>query len=359
MHRLCMRPELYTVFSYSFMDNPMRSISARLRSALLFSVACAGLIPQMAAANSLPAGCEMRVLANIPLSVQDDLRPIGEARINGHTVSAMLSTGAGESLVLNKKVLQQLGIAVRSTSSKLDAEDHRNPHKWVDMYVDISHASINELSIGELEKQSGSYQVEDFMDDTYGVRVGAGMLLANDLEIALDAGYLKMFSPNGCAQGHLAYWDPEAVSVLAVGDPWKRDTRLVFTALVGGKPILAMLSTATPHSYLPKAAAVRLGLTPDTPGATREAPLPGDNPDKPVWKVPMPPMSIGALEVKNLDLRLMDLAREAEILVLGADFLHRHRVYISRGQRLIYFSPVAKPRALRRGAVQVISPPVN
>lgn len=144
-----------------------------------------------------------------------------------------------------------------------------------------------------------------------------------------------------------------------MGDPWQRDTRLVFTVLVGGKPILAMLSTASPHSYLPKAAAVRLGLTSDSPGATREAPMPGDDADKPVWKLPMPPMSIGALEVKDLDVRLMDLAREAEILVLGADFLHRHRVYISRGQRLIYFSPVAQPRPAKRGAVQVISPPVN
>lgn len=338
----------------------MRLISPRLRSALLFSFVCTGLIaPHTAVANSLPPGCEMRELANIPLSFADDLRPIGEATINGRAVSAMLSTGAGESIILNKKVLQQLGIPVRSTTSKLDAEDHRNSHKWVDMYVDISLARVDELSIGQIAKKSGSYQVEDFMDDTYGVRVGAGMLLETDLEIALDAGYLKMFSPNGCGQAPLAYWDPEAVSVLAMGDPWKRDTRLVFNALVGGKPILAMLSTATPHSYLPKAAAVRLGLTPDSPGATREAPLPGDNPDKPVWKVPMPPMSIGALQVKDLDLRLMDLPREAEILVLGVDFLHRHRVYISRGQRLIYFSPVAMPRPLKRGAVQVISPPVN
>lgn len=288
------------------------------------------------------------------LGFTDDLRPVGEATINGHAVSAMLSTGAPESIVLNKKALQGLDIPVRSSISRLDAADNRNPHQGVDMYVELSHATVEELSIGQRKKKSGSFKVEDFMDDTYGMRVGAGALLRTDLEIALDAGYMKSFDPSGCGQAHLAYWDPQAVSVLAMGDPWKRDTRVVFTALIGGKPVHALLSTATPHSYLPKAAAVRLGLTPDSPGATREASLPGHDPEQPVWKVPMPRMSIGTLEVKGLDLRLMDLPHEANILVLGVDFLHRHRVYIAMEQRRIYFSPISTPRSLKRGTVRVI-----
>lgn len=289
----------------------------------------------------------------------EDLRPVGEATINGHAVPAMLSTGAGESIVLNKKVLQRLGVEVRSSTSKLDAEDDRNPHKGVDMLVDISYATVKELSIGQVAKKRGTYKVEDFMDDSYGLRVGAGTLLQTDLEIALDAGYLKSFNPQGCMQAHLAYWDPHAVSVLAMGDPWKRDARVVFTAQIGGKPIHALLSTATPYSYLPRAAAVRLGLTPDSPGATREAPMPGHDADKPVWKVPVPLMSIGALEVKDLDLRLMELAHEGEVVVLGADFLHRHRVYIALEQRRIYFSPITTPQVLKRGSVQVIPQPLN
>lgn len=301
----------------------------------------------------------MREQASMSVRFTEDLRPVGEATINGHAVPAMLSTGAGESIVLNKKVLQRLGVEVRSSTSKLDAEDDRNPHKGVDMLVDISYATVKELSIGQVAKKRGTYKVEDFMDDSYGLRVGAGTLLQTDLEIALDAGYLKSFNPQGCMQAHLAYWDPHAVSVLAMGDPWKRDARVVFTAQIGGKPIHALLSTATPHSYLPRAAAVRLGLTPDSPGATREAPMPGHDADKPVWKVPVPLMSIGALEVKDLDLRLMELAHEGEVVVLGADFLHRHRIYIALEQRRIYFSPITTPQVLKRGSVQVIPQPLN
>jgi len=329
------------------------------RPILSITAICAGLVMSQAAwANSLPAGCDMREQAHIPLTFDEDLRPVGQATIKGSTVPAMLSTGAGESLVFNKKVLERLGIEVRHSTSRLDAEDARNPTK-IDLYVDISHANIKDFSIGPVKGKGGTYKVEDFMDDTYGVRVGAGMLLQNDLEIALDAGYLKSFNPTGCIGAHLAYWDPQAASVLAMWDPWKRDARVVFTATIGGKPIHALLSTATPYSYVPKAAAVRLGLTPDSPGATREAPLPGHAADKPVWKVPVPQMSIGSLDVKDMDVRLMDLSLEGEALVLGADFLHRHRVYVAMEQKRIYFSPITTPQVRKRGSVQVIPQPLN
>ncbi|MEX5745433.1 hypothetical protein [Massilia sp. X63] len=96
-----------------------------------------------------------------------------------------------------------------------------------------------------------------------------------------------------------------------------------------------------------------------SPGAAREAPLPGHQDDRPVWRIPVPLLSIGALEVKNIDLRLMDLPFEGDLLVLGADFLHRHGVYLARDQSQIDFSPVASPRTLKRGSVDVIPQALN
>ena len=65
------------------------------------------------------------------------------------------------------------------------------------------------------------------------------------------------------------------------------------------------------------------------------------------------------LEVKDMDLRLMDLPHSGEILVLGADFLHRHRIYIATSQKQIYFSPITTPRAVKRGEVKVIPQIIN
>lgn len=331
-------------------------ITARraLHASSLRYIVCAALaFSSTAFAQSPVAGCDMGEQANMPLRFTEDMRPVGEAVINGTTVPVMISTGAAESVVFNKKTLDRLGVEVRSSTSTLFPSDERN-QTGVLLARDISHVFIDDFSFGLFKRKRATYLVEDFMDDTYGIRAGAGNLLQTDVELALDAGYMKFFRPQGCFREHLAYWDPQAVSVLAMGDVWKRDPRLVFNVRIGGKDVLALLSTGTPHSYLPKATAERLGLSASSPGATREDPLPGHGPGQPVWKVPVPALSIGALEVRNFDLRLMDLPQEGEILVLGADFLHRHRVYIARSQMQFYFSPIDAPKVLKRGSVKVI-----
>jgi predicted aspartyl protease len=290
----------------------------------------------------------------LPLTFTSDMRPVAKASINGTSVPVMLSTGAPESMVLNKKAMERLGIAVRSSTGFMNAADARNPTGQDIVRDNILNARLQDFTFGQAKSKDAEYLVEDFMDDTFALRLGARSLLHTDLEIALDAGYLKFFKPKGCIRAHLAYWDSQATVVPARGDPLQRDPRLVFSVRIGGKEVWALLSTATPHSYLPKATAERLGLTPDSPGAMREEPLPGHGGDQPVWNVPVPLMSIGALDVKGMDVRLMDLPHSGELLILGSDFLHRHRVYIAMDQRQIYFSPIANPRALKRGSVEVI-----
>lgn len=335
----------------------MVSISCVVPVSLLRYAVCASLaLSNAALAQSLSPECNMGEQTTLHLKWTDDMRPVGEAVINGTPVPAMISTAAVDAAVLNKKVLDRLGIPVRTSQTAMFPENPRNPtgSYWVQ---DISFAVLDDFSFGAARKKDVMYRVEDFMDDTFGVRIGAANLLHSDLEIALDAGYLKFFKPKGCFRDHLAYWDPQAVAVPTLWDLQKRDPRVLFTVHIGGKNVNALLSTATPHSYIPKVAADRLGLTTSSPGAEREEPLPGHGSDQPVWKVPVPVMSIGSLDVKDIDLRLMDLPHSGEILVLGADFLHRHHVYIARAQNKIYFSPIQTPRAVKRGSVEVIGIP--
>ena len=333
----------------------MKPVRPVLHSALLRILACAGLaFSPVTFASSLPAGCDMGEHSTLPFTFTDDLRPVAKASVNGATIPVMLSTGSAESVTLNKKVLERLGVAVRTSMATMSATDERNPTGVDIVRNDISHALLKDFSFGQSRTKDVTYLVEDFMDDTFGARLGAASLLQTDLEIALDAGYLKFFKPNGCFRAHLAYWDPQAVAVPGWYDPWKREPRVLFTVQIGGKDVQALLSTATPNSYLPKSTAERLGLTPNSPGATREDAIPGDDPDKPVWKVPVPLLSIGTLPVKDLDLRVMDLPHSGEILVLGADFLHRYRVYMAMSQKQVYFSPIRTPRIMKQGSVKVI-----
>lgn len=337
----------------------MISFSFALNIGLLGPITVAALTFSSAAmAQSLSASCDMGELVTIPLNFTEDMRPVAEAGINGVTVPAMIHIGSAQGAILNKKTLDRLGIPVREVLSTQFAYDgdssiSNNPTAKRVMHR-VNYSVVDNFSFGATALTGKSYLVEDFLDDSFGMRLGAASLLQNDIELALDAGYLKSFKPDGCATSHLAYWDPEAVSVSTIYDPLQREPRPVFTVNVNGQDIKAMLSTATPHSYIPKAAAERLGLTPGSPGAQQEEPIPGHAADNPVWNVPVAQFSIGSLAVKNFNVRLMDLRHTGEVLILGADFLHRHRVYMAMSQTKIYFSPIESPRILKEGSVEVI-----
>lgn len=304
----------------------------------------------------------------VPLTFTNDLRPVMNASLNGTAIPAVVNIGSAQTIVLNKKTLDRLGIKVRHVTSTTFQESRSGTTNSVPLgnFIPSGHFIVKEgvttfvedASFGRSKLKDSWYLVEDFMDDTFSARVGAGNLLQTDLEIALDEGYLKHFNPSGCFREHLAYWDPDAVAVPIRVDLWKRDPRPVFSMLINGKEVWALLSTATPYSYLPASAAAQLGLTPTAAGATREDPLPGHGADQPVWSVPVEQMSIGGLEVKDFRVRLMDLPHAGALLVLGTDFLHRHRTYIALSQRQVYFSAVKNP-ILKRGAVDVIPQPEN
>lgn len=302
----------------------------------------------------------MGELATVPLTFTDDLRPLIEVRIDGKPVPAMLNIGAAQGAVLNKKVLDRLGIKVRHIESVQFREEADGAKlnslniAGERVYNRAMLARIASLSFGPTQLEKKTFIVEDFFDDSFGARLGALSILQQDVEFALDAGHLKYFRNEGCGTSHLAYWDPDAIAVSTANDPLKRESRPLFQVNINGKDTWAILSTATPHSYIPAVVAERLGLTPTSPGAVREDPLPGHGPDKPIWKVPVARVTIGELEVNDLDLRLIDLSHTGETLVLGADFMHRYRIYIAMSQNKIYFSQPKEPRILKRGSVEVI-----
>lgn len=318
-------------------------------------------------AQSLPAGCEMNELQTVSLTFTDDQRPFVDASINGTLVSAMINIGSAQHTVLNKKTLDRLGIKVRHVTSTAfrkegDGQSDHNVtnNSTSDLVVrEGLIAFVDDFSSGFVKGQGASFLVEDFADDAFGARIGAGSLLDADLELALDEGYLKHFKPSQCNTAHLAYWDPKATSIPLIVDVWKRDPRPVFRIQINGKDVWALLSTATPYSYLPRVAGGRLGLTPASPGAVREDPVPGHAQDQPVWNIPVQQMTIGGMAVKDFSMRLVDLGHAGEIAILGADFLQRHRVYLAMGQKKAYFSAIEEGAKQKRGSVDVIPLPVH
>ncbi len=305
-------------------------ISSGLRLLRQFSL-FAALLPGAAMAQSLPAACNIGEVGTLPLQFTANMVPLVEASINGHAVPALLDLGLQTATSLDRKTLEKLGVKVRSSDSNIGG-------------IQVLNSLIEHFAVGKIEFRRSWFVVEEFPHEGIGAKIGANYLLRHDVEIALDGGYLKYFKPSGCSKAQLAYWDPRAASVPADIDPLRKDLRPWFKVRINGKEISAVLSTASANSTIDRFTAARMGLTPESPGATQEEPVTGwYERSQPVWSVPVPQMSIGDLAVKDFRLHLMNLDLSGEMLILGADFLRQHRVYIAMGQRKIYFSKV-EPR---------------
>jgi len=160
----------------------MIPLSRVVSVSLLRYAVCASLAWSNAAlAQSLSPDCDMGEQTTMPLKWTDDMRPIGEAIINGTPVPAMISTAAADSAILNKKILDRLGVPVRTSQSVMFPENIRNP-TGIYSVLDVSFAVLDDFSFGAARRKNVMYQVEDFMDDTFGVRIGAANLLYTDLE---------------------------------------------------------------------------------------------------------------------------------------------------------------------------------
>ncbi|MFC0252604.1 retroviral-like aspartic protease family protein [Massilia consociata] len=304
----------------------MRNAGSRFARRLGFTLLA--LSPLAASAQPLPAGCEPRELSTLPLTFRDDAVPVTEVRIDGKPVPALIDTGAQQATSLDRKTLEEFGIKVNLSDSNY-------------VGVQVANARIDHIALGPIEYKKAWFVVDDLQKDGVGAKIGANYLFRTDVELALAQGYLKFFKPTGCLRASLAYWDRSTPSAPFQVHPLRKDLRPWFKVRINGQDINAVISTVTTHSYMDLFTAKRMGLTPESPGATREGSVKSwYDREQAVWKVPVPRMSIGELDITNFDLRLMNMDISGEMLVLGTDFLRRHRVYVAMSQNRIYFSPV-------------------
>lgn len=299
---------------------------------LALSILALAFIPGAALASSLPAGCDMAELATVPLEIGDDTVPIAELRVNGHAVPALLDTGLQFATSLDKQTLEGFGVNIRTMDSTYAG-------------IQVMSALMDHVAFGPTEYKKSWFVVNDLKNEGVGAKIGANFLFRTDVEISLADRYLKFFKPKGCLRAPLAYWDAATRSVPFTIDSLKKDMRPWFKVRINGQDISAVISTSSPHSYMDLFTAQRMGLRTDAEGAMRLAPVKGwyDRKQE-VWSVSVAELSIGELKVKDFSMRLMNLDLSGEALILGTDFLSRHRVYVAMSQNRIYFSPVsAKP----------------
>jgi len=287
--------------------------------------------------------CELRQIAQWPLR-EDHYRPVVDATINGEKVGVLIDTGAGISLI-ERSAASKLGLSAMSVRGYrvlgVGGESR------------VEQASIDELKIGGAtyknwvaliagENESGSIALV----------LGQDFLHQMDIELDLPQRVMRLFEPKGCDRAFLAYWSKQAIAL-----PLESGKKPQVTVRINGKPLLAELDSGATFSSLSLEGALQAGVTPQTPGLVSGGCTTGFGRMRvEKWIAPFESFSIGDELIRGPKMRFGDLwqhtkreetgsfiaRRPADLpdMLLGADFLRAHRVYIANSQGKLYFSYV-------------------
>jgi hypothetical protein len=158
--------------------------------------------------------------------------------------------------------------------------------------------------------------------------------------------------PKDCAGDQVAYWAKSYdVTPIAVS----RNGEITVYVMLNGDRVLAELDTGASTSVVTTAAAAGAGVTPQSAGVLQEGESGGLGAKRVQTMVAtFPTFSIGEETIKNAKLRIADLfaadtetplgtrlpqqAVEFPQMLLGADFIRAHRIYVARSQGKVYFS---------------------
>jgi clan AA aspartic protease (TIGR02281 family) len=288
--------------------------------------------------------CELRQIAQWPLR-EHHYRPVVDATINGQKVGVLIDTGAGVSLIersaarkLGLKTMSVRGFRVFGVGGESQAEQ----------------AAIDELKIGDATYRNWVALVAGETESPGDITLvlGYDFLHQMDIELDLPQKAMRLFEPRGCERASLAYWSNDAVML-----PLESGKKLLVTVRINGKPLVAELDSGTTFSSLSLEGALQVGVTPETPGLVSGGCSTGFGRfrvDK--WIAPFESFAIGDELIRSPKMRFGDLwqytkreetgsfiaRRIADLpdMLLGADFLRAHRVYIANSQGRLYFSYV-------------------
>ena len=293
------------------------------------------------------SNCKMVQIADWPVRLERN-QLIIDGTINGQKIGIMLDTGATRSLI------------VRSATERLGLT--RNVSRGYRMFgvggeTHVEAADVDEFKIGQFTRRNWRLLVageRDFGRDV-AVLLGEDFLYQVDVEFDLAHGAVRLFQPKDCDGVSLAYWATEGASEVGIEAIYDAQPQIVLTIQINGQPVRAQLDSGAGTSVLDKSDAARLGVTPDSPGVVAGGKSGGlGSKSVDYWIGPFRSVTIGNETISDTNIRFADLWKDARYtpiashlpqkvdltssMLLGADFLHAHRMLVAHSQRKIYFT---------------------
>ncbi len=279
------------------------------------------------------AACTLGRLAELPVTMVG-LRPLVPATVNGTETTFIADSGAFYSLISPPEAAA-LHLPLRPTNFNFHLSG-------VGGDTSASITTVKSFKLAKADIPNIEFLVGggDVGAGAAGV-VGQNVLGLADVEYDLEHGAIRLMRPRGCERAVLAYWAgarPYSEVKLGWGDP--RSTFTYVTVSVNGQPVRAILDSGAALSGVSLSAARRAGIRIDGPGVVPAGVSRGIGRSSVRTSIaPVKSFGIGEEEIKNTHLRIADLQLgDDKEMLLGADFLLSHRVYVANSQHRLYFT---------------------
>jgi predicted aspartyl protease len=314
-------------------------------------VFCAAVILAMQAAAQDTPKCHLQQIAEIPVIFRNN-KPLVQVTINGRKALMLADSGAVRSLLF-KAGAESVGLSPVGTDATFAGVGGiRGAYEVTIPRFGLGDTTVNNLRLFVIDGGLGR--------DVIGV-FGADLLGQTDVEFDISHGAIRLFDEKDCARTNLAYWSKEPS--VADLDPSGAEFHLPLS--LNGTIIHALLDSGAQVSVVTSEAAARVGGHREALGATG---LMGGVGARQVDEeaVVFDTLRVGDEEIKKAKLLVGDYFRatrevaidshikrsgsdETEML-LGADFVRSHRIFVSIKQKRIYFTYAGGP------VFQVVAP---
>ena len=320
-----------------------------------------GWIPVLAAlsfSTATAAACKLLETPPIPVTLQG-LRPTIVARINGVKARFIVDTGAFYSL-LSPAAAAEYKLPLRNTVPDDSVWGLTNGGQG-----DSSELSVQGFGGGEAAVQVATVKTFTYLGvplrnipfEVGGNDLGGGivgllgdnLLHIADTEYDFRDGMMRLVRPVHCGEQPLIFWAKKGqpVAVVALRFFTAENPHIIGHGSVNGHRIRILFDTGSPRSYLSLAAARRAGITPHSPGvvlAGKAWGIAGYGAVR-TWIAPIADLTIGTEKIEHTHLLIADFG-ESDLsvrqgrtdMVLGEDFFLSHHIFVSYGQRKLYFT---------------------
>lgn len=295
---------------------------------------CAAVIGAfLFASQALATDCHLKDFGTLPVEMIDG-QPITMVKINGADTHFMIDTGASLNTMSRENAVS-LGLKPQGLE-----DDVRINGVGGDARAQL--ARVKKFGILGMTLSNVDFIVGG-SDTGYGL-IGANLLYVADLEVDLGHGKVTLFRPDGCNKAPLAYWSKGGnynVADLERSSDESTDNEAVLEVTINGKQLRALIDSGASASLLSREAAKNIGIDLHGPGAKPGLISSGIG-SKTVksWNVTVDAFSVGGETIRHVQMSVLDgmLGSRNIDMLLGADFLLAHRLYIARSQHKVYFT---------------------